>query len=205
MPPGRAGYPYPFQPLNSSQTDPVLLAREQIGCEAAKLIRPGDHLILHSGTTVLQIARHISPELLTSGDLTIITGSLPIVDALGRWKGIHLILLGGVYLPEYRIVVGPQTIEQIRHLHVDKVFAGTDGLTLGRGVTTANVLEAEADQASIAAASEIIVVTDSSKIGKIGLVTILPLNRIHKLITDGKAPESFVVEMRNLGVQVTLV
>jgi DeoR/GlpR family transcriptional regulator of sugar metabolism len=205
VPTGRGNDRYAFQPLPVSQTDPMFVAKEQIGCEAAKLIRPGDHLILHSGTTVQQVARHISPELLTSGDLTVITGSLPIVDILGRWKGIHLILLGGVFLPGYEIVVGPQTVEQIRHLHAERVFVGTDGLTFDRGVTTANVLEAEADRATIAASSEIIVVTDSSKIGKSGLVTILSLNRIHELITDAGAPESFVTMVRNLGVQVTLV
>jgi DeoR family transcriptional regulator, fructose operon transcriptional repressor len=63
------------------------------------------------------------------------------------------------------------------------MFLGTDGLTLDNGLTTANVLEAEVDRAMVRAAAEIIVVADSSKIGGIGLTTILPLEWVHKLIT----------------------
>ncbi len=124
---------------------------------------------------------------------------------LGSCPGIHLILLGGVYLAQYEVVVGPQTLEQLRAFHTDKLFLGADGLTLARGVTTANVLEAEVNRATIAAAAEVIVVADSTKIGQIGLTTIARCTDIHRLITDTEAPADFVAALRNQGVQVTLV
>ena len=55
------------------------------------------------------------------------------------------------------------------------------------------------------AASQIIVVADSSKIGRIGLSTIVPLNEIHVLVTDEGASPDFVAELRGMGVQVMLV
>jgi DeoR/GlpR family transcriptional regulator of sugar metabolism len=85
------------------------------------------------------------------------------------------------------------------------MFLGTDGLTLDNGLTTANVLEAEVDRAMVRAAAEIIVVADSSKIGGIGLTTILPLERVHKLITGQDAPADFVRTLRAAGVDVILV
>ena len=57
----------------------------------------------------------------------------------------------------------------------------------------------------VRAAAEIIVVADSSKIGGIGLTTILPLERVHKLITDEGAPAGFVSALRAAGVDVILV
>ena len=84
--------------------------KERIGRAAAQMIRDGDRLIFDSGTTVLQVARNISGDLLNSGNLTVITTSLPIVHELGRWKGVHLILLGGIYLPDYEVVVGPGSV-----------------------------------------------------------------------------------------------
>ncbi len=78
-------------------------------------------------------------------------------------------------------------------------------MTLTRGVTTANVLEAEVNRATIAASAEVIVVTDSTKIGQIGLTTIAHCNNIHKLITDSEAPADFVVALRNQGIEVILV
>jgi len=90
-------------------------------------------------------------------------------------------------------------------LHADKLFLGADGLTFARGVTTANVLEAEVDRAAIAAASQVIIVADSSKIGLIGLTTIMPLDDIKMLITDAGAPADFVAELRGQRAEVILV
>ena len=179
--------------------------KERIGVVAAGLICEGDRLIFDSGSTPLQVARHIAGDLLTTGRLTAITLSLPIVHELGSWKGVQLLLLGGIYVPEYQMVVGPQTIDNVKGLHADKMFLGTDGITLARGLTTANVLEAEVDRALVDAATQIIVVADSSKIGRIGLSTIVPLNEIHVLVTDEGAPPDFVAELRGMGVQVMLV
>ena len=188
--------------LPSGAAAPVSPAKERIGRAAAQLIRPGDRLILDSGTSVLQVGRSIAGDLLASGNLTIITSSLPVVHELGPWKSVHVLLLGGIYLPEYQVVVGPQTVANLGNLHADKLFLGADGMTLSHGVTTANVLEAEVDRAMVKAAQEVILVADSSKIGGIGLTTIMPLERVHKLITDDGAPADFVNALRERGVEV---
>ena len=179
--------------------------RARIGQTAAGLVGRGESLIFDSGTTPLQVARSLEPALLQSGNLTVISASLPIVAELGRFPGVHFILLGGIYLPNYDILVGPQTVEQVKGLHADKIFLGTDGMTLSQGFTTANVLEAEVDRALVGAASEVIVVSDSSKIGVIGLASIMPIAGIDKLITDTDAPPDFVAALRDRGIAVILV
>ncbi len=178
---------------------------ERIGRAAAKLVQSGDRLIIDSGKTPLQVARQLVAERLTLAGLTIITASLPIVSEVGNHPGISLILLGGVYLPNYNIVVGPQTIDNLNNLHADKLFLGTDGLTFSQGITTANILEAEIDRAMVKASSEVIVVSDSDKIGLIGLATIMPLTCINKLVTDTDAPQDFIKELMDSGVEVILV
>jgi DeoR family transcriptional regulator, fructose operon transcriptional repressor len=199
LPPAASGMP------NAGPVAKVSPAKERIGRAAAQLIEPGDRLIMDSGTTVLQVTRSISGDLLTSGNLAVITSSLPVIYELGAWKSIHLLLLGGIYLPEWQVTVGPQTIANLATLHADKLFLGADGLTLSHGVTTANVLEAEVDRAMIKAADEVILVADSSKIGGIGLTSIMPLERVHKLVTDEAAPAAFISNLRDLGIEVILV
>jgi DeoR family transcriptional regulator of aga operon len=179
--------------------------KERIGRAAAQLVQPGESLIFDSGSTPLQVAHSLDRELLQSGNLTVITAYLPLMHVLGRWPGVHLIMLGGIYLPNYDILVGPQTIEQLKRLHADRVFLGTDGMTLSQGFTTANVLEAEVDRTMVQAANEVIVVSDSSKIGGIGLASIMPVSGIDKLITDTDAPPDFVAALRDLGIEVILV
>jgi len=202
----------PDQPITSLSpasephaVDETSAVKARIGQSGAALVQPGERLILDSGTTALEVARHLPHQLRKAGNLTIITNSLPIVHELGPEKGINLILLGGIYLPQYEVVVGPSVVDQLSTLHADKLFLGADGLTLSRGITNANVLEAEVDRSGIAAASQVIVVADSGKIGRIGLTTLKPLADIHRLITDVGAPDEFVAELRALGVEVTLV
>jgi DeoR/GlpR family transcriptional regulator of sugar metabolism len=54
------------------------------------------------------------------------------------------------------------------------------------------------------ASSTVIVVSDSSKIGLIGLATIMSLTRINTLVTDTEAPPDFVDMLRQQGVEVIL-
>lgn len=190
---------------SAEKPDPQREKKERIGRAAARLVQPGENLIFDSGSTCLQAAASLEQELLQNGNLTVITSCLPIVRELGRWAGVHLIVLGGLYLPNYQVLVGPQTIDQLKGLHVDKMFMGTDGMTLSQGFTTANVLEAEVDRAMAQAATEVIVLSDSSKIGGIGLATIMPVRGVDKLITDTDASPEFIAGLRDLGVEVILV
>jgi DeoR family transcriptional regulator of aga operon len=160
-------------------------------------------VIFDSGSTVLHVAHHVAVAGIDA--LTAITSSLPVVSELAQCGGINLIILGGVYLPHYQMVVGPQTIEQLRGLYADKLFLGADGLTFSYGLTASNVLEAEVDRVAVAAASEVIVVSDSAKIGVVGLTRIMPLAKMTKLITDCDASPDFVAALREQGIEVVLV
>jgi len=179
--------------------------KERIGRAGAAMIRRNDRIILDSGTTPLQVARFIPNNLLTSGNLTIISQFLPLVREIGHYPGVNLILVGGIYMPEYELVAGPMAIQNLKGLHVDKIFVGTDGITFSQGITTANILEAELARTMVRSSSEVIVVSDSSKIGVKGLVSISPISEIHMLITDQDAPADFVDELRRNGVEVILV
>ena len=177
--------------------------KQRIGRAAAGLVRSGERVIFDSGSTVLHVAHYVA--LGGTDALTVITSSLPVVSELAQCGGVSLIILGGVYLPLFQMVVGPQTIEQLRGLHADKLFLGADGLTFGYGLTASNVLEAEVDRVAVAAASEVIVVADSSKIGVVGLTPIMPLTKMSTLITDSGASPDFAEALREKGVEVVLV
>lgn len=178
--------------------------KERIGRAAAALVRPGDHVILDSGTTVLQVARHLAATAASRRPLTVITASLPAFRELALVPETQLFLLGGMYLPDHQTLVGPQTLAALRGFHVHRLFLGTDGLSFDNGVTTANVLEAEVSRAMIAIADEVVVVTDASKVGVAGLTSILPLAGIGTLVTDAAAPDGFVAALRGMGVEVVL-
>jgi DeoR/GlpR family transcriptional regulator of sugar metabolism len=196
----------------SSRTDSFLekkelhiKAKERIGKVAAELIKPKDILLLDSGTTTLQVIRNVPSILRSSNMITLVTNSQPIAQEVLTWPSPNLTILGGLYLPDYQATVGPQTLAQLQEMTADKVFLGTDGLTMGSGATTANILMAEVDRLMVEKARQIILVTDSSKIGRVGFVPVKPVNAFHILITDTNAPTDIIKAIRDMGVEVILV
>ena len=96
------------------------------------------------------------------------TNSLPVIDEIGPLGSPHLICLGGLYLPDYQALVGPQTVSDLRELSADIVFLGCDGLTVETGLTTPHVLVAEVGATMAARARRVVVVADASKLGRPG-------------------------------------
>ncbi len=180
-------------------------AKQRIGKAAAELIHPHDVLLFDSGTTTLEIVKQISPELKQGSSITLVTNSLPISQEVLAWPSPNLIVLGGIYLPDFQATAGPQTLQQLNELTADCVFLGTDGLTLTGGVTTANILMAEVDRLMVDRSRKVVLVTDSSKFGRIGFVPAASLTRFQMIITDIDAPVELVSSIRDLGVEVKLV
>lgn len=180
-------------------------AKRRIGKAAAELIKPNDILLLDSGTTTLQIIKQVPEDLRKGTTITLVTNSLPVSQEVLAWPSPNLIVLGGIYLPDYQATAGPQTLHQLNEHTADCVFLGTDGLTLNGGVTTANILMAEVDRLMVERSRKAVLVTDSSKFGRIGFVPAAPLNRFQMVITDTGAPIEMVSRIRDLGVEVRLV
>jgi len=198
--PGSAGA-RTFDSRSASRLD----EKRRIGQVAAQLVERGDCIILDSGTTVLQVARHIARIADERGPLTVITPSLAAFRELAHVRGLQLFVLGGIYQPDYQTLVGPQTLANLRGFHVDKLFLGADGLSLEHGVTTADILEAEVSRAMVQIADRIIVVADSSKVNSAGFTSIIPLSRMTTLVTDAATPQPFVDNLRMQGVEVVAV
>ena len=177
-------------------------AKDGIGKVAAKMINRGDVILLASGTTTLQVIRHVPPELRMNNLITLVTTSLPIAHEILTWPSPNLTILGGLYLPDYQATVGPQTINLLKDITADIAFLGADGLTLEGGATTANILMAEADRMIVERARKTVLVVDSSKIGQAGFVPIRPISSFNVLITDSNAPPNFIDSVRQMGVEV---
>jgi DeoR/GlpR family transcriptional regulator of sugar metabolism len=179
-------------------------AKESIGQAAVQMINHGDVLLLASGTTTMQVVRHIPPNLRMNNLITLVTTSVSIAQEVLAWPSPNLTILGGLYLPDYQATIGPQTIELLKEITADVAFLGADGLTLEGGATTANVLIAEVDRMMVERARKTVLVVDSSKIGQAGFVPIKPINSFNVLITDSDAPPDFVDAARGRGVEVII-
>jgi DeoR family transcriptional regulator of aga operon len=169
-----------------------------IGKLAASLIQSGESIILDSGTTTLQIANQIPSGL----DITVVTNDLAIANELAGREGLQLLMLGGALRRKNMSLFGTQAERAVQELSVDKLFLGVDGFDMHKGVTTHFEAEAILNRMMCDAAREIIVVTDSSKFGKVCLHKIIEPGRISKLITDARVSPEVLEELTKLDVEV---
>src|SRR5207248_6705203 len=106
-------------PLRTKET----LHRDEkikIGRAAADLVRPGETIILGSGTTTAEVARHLKRMKVQS--LTVITNALNIAVELADAPGISLIMIGGLLRPVSCSFVGPQAEAMMNEFHADRLF-----------------------------------------------------------------------------------
>jgi len=172
----------------------------RIGKAAAELIQPGETIILDSGTTTAEVARHIKK--LKTQSLTVITNALNIATELADCGDITLIMIGGLLRPVSCSFVGPQAEAMMNEFQADRLFLAVDGFDLENGPSTPDVLEAQLNNVMIRSAKEVNVVADFSKLGRRSVSKIGPLDRIDRLITDNRAVPEFTEGLRNKGIEV---
>jgi DeoR family transcriptional regulator of aga operon len=175
--------------------------KERIGRYAASLIKPGDSVVLDSGTTTLQIARYL-PDL---EGVTVVTNDFGVLAALTQKTRIKIVALGGELRRKNMAFYGAQTVSALNDLLVDKLFLGVDGFDMERGITTHHESEAMLNRRMAEVAREVIAVTDSSKFGRACLHRIIGVNEITGLITDEGAPAYITGARDTLGFDLHLV
>jgi DeoR/GlpR family transcriptional regulator of sugar metabolism len=134
--------------------------KEAIARAAAKLVRPGQVVILDGGTTTLQVAQHLPLDL----EATVVTNSPPIALALAEHDRIEVIMLGGRLYKKALVNVGATAIESLRSIRADICMLGVCSLHPEVGISVANLDEAHVKRAMIAGAAEVIGLATEAKL-----------------------------------------
>lgn len=158
---------------------------------ALEHVTAGSAIALSAGTTTHLLASLIAEDR-TRRPLTVVTNSLPAAETLDHPDDhdLMVVLTGGTRTPSDALV-GPITTRALEALRVDVLFLGVHGMDAHAGLTTPNLLEAEANKALIATAATTVVLADHSKWGAVGLSRIADLTHVDVLICDdGLPPEA---------------
>jgi DeoR/GlpR family transcriptional regulator of sugar metabolism len=169
-----------------------------IGKTAAAMIRDGETIFLGSGTTVVEVARHL-PEDIT---LTVITNSLPVVNELATHSGIELIVIGGMLRQSEFSMVGHVAEQAVREFRADKAFLGMYAVDVSCGFTNDYPPEISTDRAILGIARQVIVMVDHSKFGRVSSMLVAPVSAADIVITDDKVPLDVIEELQELGTDV---
>ena len=175
--------------------------KERIGAEAVKMIKDGDFVMFDSGTTTLEVARHLD----SFHNLHIITNAMNIATELMNYKRFDVVLLGGNVRVNSHSTVGPLALTVLRNFSRYKLFLGVDSFSIENGISTPSMEEALLNQIMIQQADKVIAVFDSSKFNKRSFVHIADANEIDCIVTDHAIPNGLVSKLKAAGVEVKLV
>lgn len=187
----------PFVERSSEQAE----EKRRIGRAAAALVNDGETVLLSSGTTVLEVARHLRDRR----NLTVVTNSLLVINMLFDVSGITLIALGGILRSTEQSFIGHLSELALNELRVRKVVMGIRAIDLESGLTNDYLPEAQTDRKILSISSEVILVADHTKCERVSSVRLAPLTAVNTFITDNQAPPHFVSALRELGIEVLTV
>jgi len=174
--------------------------KEQIGRRAARLVQPGENIIIDSGSTTAILARHLHGHR----DITVMTNGLNIAWELATAEGVNVLLTGGVLRKQSLSLQGNQAEASLTSYSFDTMFLGVDGLDLQFGLTTHDEAEAHLNHRMVERARRVVVLTDASKFGRISLHRIARLDQVHAIITDPGIHPGTREVLQRMGIDVII-
>jgi len=176
-------------------------AKVAIAQAAVRLIRQDQVIILDGGTTPLQVAQRLPPEL----HATVITHSPPVALALAEHPGIEVIVIGGKLYKHSMVAVGAATVEAFQNMRADLCFLGIYSLHPEIGISTLDLEEAYVKRAMIASAAEVVALASAEKLGTASPYIIGPLSDLTHLVTERSVSNEVLAPYRAQGITIVRV
>lgn len=172
--------------------------KDAIGAACAALVQPGQNVIIDSGTTCFQVAKHLGEKV-----AQVITNSLPVANLFSGSNRHEVHLSGGVIYPRLGTLVGPHAVELFSRLHADVAILSGGGIAAD-GIYNSHALLVDIQRAMIAGAAKVIFCFDHTKFGRRSTFFLCDFKDVDVIVTDARAPAELVAELRAKGLDVVL-
>jgi DeoR/GlpR family transcriptional regulator of sugar metabolism len=177
------------------------LEKQAIAAAAARFVRPGDTVMISGGTTTLALFREIA-----GMEIQIITNNTLLTGAVDEKTAASLFLLGGEYNRNTRALNGDMTNLALNQIHGSICFLGTNAISQHTGLTSTIHAAAAVNQLMASQCKgNVVVVADSSKVGKTAHFVSLKLPEARVLVTDDGADPAEIAAYRANGVETLVV
>jgi DeoR family fructose operon transcriptional repressor len=170
--------------------------KRAIAQRTAELIADGESILLDGGSTTYEVAR-----LLVGRPIHVVTNSLPVANLLAADTRADLVLVGGNVCPRTGVVLGPYADRMLASIRVRKAILSVAAIN-EEGYFNNNLLLVETERAMMRAASEVIVVADSSKFGHQSLAHLCRLGEVNYLVVDSQIDPQWREKVLAAGVKL---
>ncbi|MFD9943956.1 DeoR/GlpR family DNA-binding transcription regulator [Nonomuraea sp. NPDC059023] len=176
--------------------------KHRIAAAAAELVNPGAVIGLNGGTTTSELARTLATRSTLESGFTIVTNALNIASELTVRQHVKIVVTGGVARQQSYELIGPLAGGVLDQVTLDAAFLGVDALDAELGASAHHEGEASVNHLLASRAAQVVVVADSSKIGKRAFARICPLSEIDTLVTDEQLSDALFDQLSEAGVKV---
>jgi DeoR/GlpR family transcriptional regulator of sugar metabolism len=154
--------------------------KKVIAEKAAGLISDGMFVLTGGGTTIMELARTLHPQL----KATFISGSIPAVLEYMHHPNIEVILIGDKVSKNSKITVGADAIAKIQQIRADLCFLGINAIDQQHGITDNDWDVVQIKKAMIGSSRKVICLTIAEKINSVQPIHVCPISKIDILITE---------------------
>ncbi|MCG7584211.1 DeoR/GlpR family DNA-binding transcription regulator [Photobacterium sp. OFAV2-7] len=176
----------------------VSVRKLAIAKAAAERIRDHNRVIIDSGSTTAGLIGLLGGKQ----GLIVMTNSLSVANALNELEDEPTLLMtGGTWDPHSEAFQGQVAESVLRSYDFDQLFIGADGIDIARGTTTFNELIG-LSRVMAEVSREVVVMVESSKVGRKIPNLELPWSNISTLITDDGLSDEAKQQIEQHGVQV---
>ena len=176
-----------------SQNNKQVIARKAIS-----LIQNGMFVLTSGGTTILEMARSLPPQL----KATFISGSIPAILEYMHHPNIEVILIGDKISKNSKITVGSEAIAKIRQMKADICFLGTNAIDVEAGITDNDWEVVQLKKAMIESSKMVVCLSIAEKINSVQPIRVCGLNEIDMLITELPANDPALTPYLEAGIKV---
>lgn len=187
-------------PLNY-KTAQDLDEKRRIAERALRFLDGARVIGMTGGTTVTEFARLLKDR----EGLTVVTNALNIATNLLSSPGLRVFVAGGEARNSSQETVGPMAEAFLADYNVDVAFVGVDGVDPAAGCTNYDPVGARVNGVLQDRARLTVVLADATKIAKVALAQVCAISEVDVLITDSRAPQQVLDQIRERGCEVICV
>lgn len=175
-------------------------AKQKLAKSILQIIHPNSSIFLDAGSTTFEIASTLSRDFLDT--LTIGTSDLRIAELLAAEERFQVYILGGSVDSSTTSASGHFAINMLQGLHAELAIIGCDAVTVQDGAMSAKISQVQLKQAMMSRSLQSALVADSSKLGRISLASIAPLNDFDYLVSEKALDAETTKFLEDLAVEV---
>ncbi|WP_209121605.1 DeoR/GlpR family DNA-binding transcription regulator [Alkalihalobacillus sp. BA299] len=173
------------------------LEKQAIGEAGSRLLEEGDSVFIEGKTTCLALSKLIPPHM----ELTVVTNSIYVAYNLARENSKIKVFLAGGQLNTDGMTYGPKLYQELKGYRFDKAFISSVSVN-SLGCYFSKPEPMQLAQTLPALTSELILLSDSSKVGKSAFLLGIPISQIQYLITDEGSPIDVLQKIKDTGCKV---